>query len=51
MEPEVAAQVGYSFVGLLHLYHDYVLWKKENHHEVEQSMDCQKCVVMKWTWF
>uniref|UniRef100_A0AAV1TPD4 Peroxisomal membrane protein PEX16 n=1 Tax=Peronospora matthiolae TaxID=2874970 RepID=A0AAV1TPD4_9STRA len=42
MEPEVAAQVGYSFVGLLHLYHDYVLWKKGTNHEVEQSMAGQK---------
>ncbi|EEY61070.1 uncharacterized protein PITG_01313 [Phytophthora infestans T30-4] len=30
MEPEVATQFGYSLVGLLHLYHDYVLWKKDN---------------------
>ncbi|EGZ17126.1 hypothetical protein PHYSODRAFT_500326 [Phytophthora sojae] len=30
MEPEVATQFGYSLVGLLHLYHDYVLWKKGN---------------------
>ncbi|KAG7396115.1 hypothetical protein PHYBOEH_002770 [Phytophthora boehmeriae] len=28
MEPEVATQLGYSLVGLLHLYHDYVLYKK-----------------------
>ncbi|KAE8967651.1 hypothetical protein PR003_g29190, partial [Phytophthora rubi] len=25
-----ATQFGYSLVGLLHLYHDYVLWKKES---------------------
>ncbi|KAE8978971.1 hypothetical protein PR002_g24553 [Phytophthora rubi] len=30
MEPEVATQFGYSLMGLLHLYHDYVLWKKES---------------------
>ncbi|KAK1945626.1 Peroxisome biogenesis protein 16 [Phytophthora citrophthora] len=30
LEPEVATQFGYSLVGLLHLYHDYVLWKKDN---------------------
>ncbi|KAE9114315.1 hypothetical protein PF005_g8822 [Phytophthora fragariae] len=30
MEPEVATQFGYSLVGLLHLYHDYVLWKKDS---------------------
>ncbi|TDH66687.1 hypothetical protein CCR75_001581 [Bremia lactucae] len=30
MEPEMAAQFGYSMVGLLHLYHDYILWKKGN---------------------
>ncbi|CAI5737376.1 unnamed protein product [Hyaloperonospora brassicae] len=42
MEPEVAAQVGYSFVGLLHLYHDYVLWKKEHTHEAEQPLARQK---------
>ncbi|KAE8982189.1 hypothetical protein PR002_g23598 [Phytophthora rubi] len=30
MEPEVATQFGYSLVGLLHLYHDYVLWNKES---------------------
>ncbi|KAE9053482.1 hypothetical protein PF010_g32890, partial [Phytophthora fragariae] len=28
MEPEVVTQFGYSLVGLLHLYHQYVLWKK-----------------------
>ncbi|KAE9268267.1 hypothetical protein PR003_g31504 [Phytophthora rubi] len=28
MEPEVATQFGYSLVGLLLLYHQYVLWKK-----------------------
>ncbi|RLN63763.1 hypothetical protein BBP00_00003888 [Phytophthora kernoviae] len=28
MEPEVATQFGYSLVGLLHMYHDYVLYKK-----------------------
>ncbi|KAE9156315.1 hypothetical protein PF005_g33260, partial [Phytophthora fragariae] len=27
-EPEVATLFGYSLVGLLHLYHRYVLWKK-----------------------
>lgn len=27
LEPEVATQSGYSIVGLLHLYHDYVLYK------------------------
>ncbi|KAE8965557.1 hypothetical protein PF004_g28784 [Phytophthora fragariae] len=30
MEPEVATQLGYSLMGLLHLYHDYVVWKKES---------------------
>ncbi|KAE9181587.1 hypothetical protein PF004_g24498 [Phytophthora fragariae] len=30
MEPEVATQFGYSLMGLLHLYRDYVLWKKES---------------------
>ncbi|KAL7998919.1 putative peroxisome membrane protein, Pex16 [Plasmopara halstedii] len=30
MEPETVAQFGYSLVRLLHLYHDYILWKKYN---------------------
>ncbi|RLN44457.1 hypothetical protein BBJ28_00005937 [Nothophytophthora sp. Chile5] len=30
MEPEVATQFGYSLVGLLHLYHDYVLFKSSS---------------------
>ncbi|KAE8894546.1 hypothetical protein PF010_g27117 [Phytophthora fragariae] len=30
MEPEGATQFGYSLLGLLHLYHDYVLWNKES---------------------
>ncbi|GAB9469397.1 hypothetical protein Gpo141_00006676 [Globisporangium polare] len=27
VEPEIATQAGYSLVGLLHLYHDYILYK------------------------
>ncbi|KAG7388778.1 hypothetical protein PHYPSEUDO_011797 [Phytophthora pseudosyringae] len=41
MEPEVATQFGYSLVGLLHLYHDYVLWKKDSK-EMEPPTSCQK---------
>ncbi|OWZ23101.1 hypothetical protein PHMEG_0002057 [Phytophthora megakarya] len=41
MEPEVATQFGYSLVGLLHLYHDYVLWKK-NKDEKEPVTKRQK---------
>ncbi|KAH7484319.1 Peroxisomal membrane protein PEX16 [Phytophthora ramorum] len=41
MEPEVATQFGYSLVGLLHLYHDYVLYKKEND-EKEPPTNSQK---------
>ncbi|ETL91711.1 hypothetical protein L917_09784 [Phytophthora nicotianae] len=41
VEPEVATQFGYSLVGLLHLYHDYVLWKKDNK-ETEPPTNCHK---------
>ncbi|POM72740.1 Peroxisomal membrane protein PEX16 [Phytophthora palmivora] len=41
MEPEVATQFGYSLVGLLHLYHDYVLWKKDNN-EKKPSTNSEK---------
>ena len=46
MEPEVASQFSYSLVGLLHLYHDYVFWKKEKTDKVELLTNCQKCVVL-----
>ncbi|CAH0516925.1 unnamed protein product [Peronospora belbahrii] len=43
LEPEIAAQCSYSFVGLLHLYHDYVLWKKQENNYVESPIkQCQK---------
>ncbi|KAG3118418.1 hypothetical protein PI125_g2917 [Phytophthora idaei] len=41
MEPEVATQFGYSLVGLLHMYHDYVLWKKD-YKETEPLTNCNK---------
>ncbi|CAI5701773.1 unnamed protein product [Peronospora effusa] len=43
MEPEIASQFSYSLIGLLHLYHDYVLWKKEKNDKVELLLtNCQK---------
>ncbi|CAI5741839.1 unnamed protein product [Peronospora destructor] len=42
MKPEIASQFSYSLVGLLHLYHDYVLWKREKNDKVELLTDCQK---------
>ncbi|KAE9333316.1 hypothetical protein PR003_g14087 [Phytophthora rubi] len=50
MEPEVATQFGYSLVGLLHLYHDYVLWNKESADKdppTGSHNKCMKCLVLK----
>lgn len=44
MEPEVATQCGYSLVGLLHLYHDYVLYKKTAETEVTAGQKLTRLV-------
>lgn len=50
VEPEVATQCGYSLVGLLHLYHDYILYKSsqsadEKPNAVQQYV-CIVCAVV-----
>ncbi|KAE8886620.1 hypothetical protein PF003_g29363 [Phytophthora fragariae] len=49
MEPEVATQLGYSLMGLLHLYHDYVVWKKESADKDPPtgSHKCVECLGLK----
>ncbi|KAI9913952.1 hypothetical protein PsorP6_005580 [Peronosclerospora sorghi] len=42
VEPNVATQFGYTLVGLLHSYHDYVLWKKSSIDKVEHLTKCQQ---------
>lgn len=45
VEPEVATQFGYSLVGLIRLYHDYILWKKDNK-EMESLANWHECIVV-----
>ncbi|RLN76865.1 hypothetical protein BBJ28_00001622 [Nothophytophthora sp. Chile5] len=47
MEPEVATQFGYSLVGLLHLYHDYVLFKSLSS-DAEPPTNSEQYVALSW---
>lgn len=44
MSPEVATQTGYSLVGLLHLYHDYVLYKSGMAADAKPANAIEQCV-------
>lgn len=47
MPPEVATQFSYSLVGLLHLYHDYIVYKNTNPEADAKPTPTDRCVPLR----